>query len=520
MRSLLLACALVVAPQLIVRIVPPQVTAVSPTTGSVGTSLTITGSNFGLSQENSTVTINGSPAAVMSWSETQLVVVIPATTTGPLVVTRGGRSSGGLTITVGSGESFFVAQTAAGSGDASSCANAKAITFFNTAANWGAGTGKVSGGDTVFLCGALTSTLTVQGDGTAGNPIVIDGTSATMTNVNVAISSHAHLTLQHLTWADGPTIHELVSLTGVQDVILDSLRVTNWANTTADGDIIFIHHNSPVTDGLTIRNSYLETTTGSTGFQTDVIGCEGGCQNVVIQGNYIAQQAADDTQHDDGVQTFCGNACPGTSGWVDPQNWTFRWNKFVINSTAANNKSWHMVEATAGTNFDYGNLYYGKAGGSSVNPFQNSGTGTWVIANDTFVCNTGLCGSAVFSTLTASQTVTNIVVQSLGGSVSVANISAGPTLTFSLFKGGTGSFNVPTSGQCPTGCLRNIDPLFTNASRDDFSLGTGSPALGAGTNLGSPYDVGPAPGATWPNPALLTRGSSWDLGAFCQTGCS
>jgi hypothetical protein len=70
-------------------------------------------------------------------------------------------------------EDLFVAQTSAGAADGSSCANALAATFFNNAANWGAGAGQINGGDTVHLCGTITSTLTTQGSGTAGNLITI-----------------------------------------------------------------------------------------------------------------------------------------------------------------------------------------------------------------------------------------------------------------------------------------------------------------------------------------------------------
>jgi hypothetical protein len=63
-------------------------------------------------------------------------------------------------------EDLYIAQTAAGTNDMSSCANAQSMAWLNTAGNWGAGANKVSAGDTVHLCGTITSPLTIQGSGT------------------------------------------------------------------------------------------------------------------------------------------------------------------------------------------------------------------------------------------------------------------------------------------------------------------------------------------------------------------
>ena len=70
-------------------------------------------------------------------------------------------------------ENLYVAQSAAGSDDGSSCANAKAASWFNTAGSWGAGAAKISAGDTAHLCGTITTALTAQGDGSSGSPITV-----------------------------------------------------------------------------------------------------------------------------------------------------------------------------------------------------------------------------------------------------------------------------------------------------------------------------------------------------------
>jgi len=79
----------------------PSITGLSPTSGPVGTSVTITGTNFGASQGTSTVTFNGTAATPMSWSATSIVVPVPAgASAGNVVVTVGGVASNGVVFTV------------------------------------------------------------------------------------------------------------------------------------------------------------------------------------------------------------------------------------------------------------------------------------------------------------------------------------------------------------------------------------------------------------------------------------
>ena len=66
---------------------PPFVGSLQPNGGIAGTSVTINGSGFQASQRDSTITFNGTTAAITSWSDTQIVVSVPTgATTGPLLV--------------------------------------------------------------------------------------------------------------------------------------------------------------------------------------------------------------------------------------------------------------------------------------------------------------------------------------------------------------------------------------------------------------------------------------------------
>src|SRR6266404_6057797 len=79
----------------------PNITSLNPTSAVAGTSVTITGTNFGASQGNSTVSFNGTAATPTSWNATSIVVAVPAgATTGNVVVTVGGAASNGMAFTV------------------------------------------------------------------------------------------------------------------------------------------------------------------------------------------------------------------------------------------------------------------------------------------------------------------------------------------------------------------------------------------------------------------------------------
>jgi len=80
---------------------PPNIASVSPTVGVAGQSITITGSNFGVAQGNSTVTFNGAIATVAGWGTTSIMATVPAAaTTGPVVVTVAGMASNASTFVV------------------------------------------------------------------------------------------------------------------------------------------------------------------------------------------------------------------------------------------------------------------------------------------------------------------------------------------------------------------------------------------------------------------------------------
>jgi len=69
--------------------------------------------------------------------------------------------------------SLYVAQSAAGLDDGSSCASAHSVDWFNSPSSWGSGVGQIGAGAVVGLCGTISSPLVAQGSGTSSSPITV-----------------------------------------------------------------------------------------------------------------------------------------------------------------------------------------------------------------------------------------------------------------------------------------------------------------------------------------------------------
>ncbi|MCK5269331.1 MAG: discoidin domain-containing protein [Sedimentisphaerales bacterium] len=66
-----------------------------------------------------------------------------------------------------------------------------------------------------------------------------------------------------------------------------------------------------------------------------------------------------------------------------------------------------------------------------------------------------------------------------------------------------------------------VDPLFVNPAVGNFALQPTSPAMDAGTNLGSPYNLGLSTASIWPNNVSTldqnNYGTGWEIGAYVFT---
>ena len=143
----------------------PTISSVSPTSGTDGISVTITGTNFAASQGSSTVTFNGTPAtSISSWSATSISAVIPAgATTGNVVVTVSGVASNGVLVTITTSSLPAVTQVQPANGATSVPINGRVIVRFAQAVQASAivpGTLTVSQGAT-----SISGNVTQSNDG-------------------------------------------------------------------------------------------------------------------------------------------------------------------------------------------------------------------------------------------------------------------------------------------------------------------------------------------------------------------
>lgn len=195
----------------------------------------------------------------------------------------------------------YLAQSDTGSASGASCANAKAYTYFNSAGNWSATpTGvQIGPGTTVHVCGTITisggaSALVVQGDGAAGNPVIVRWEPGAVLqspyfagfNVNGSCSSNCG-------GAVNITNHDYIVIDGGSSgIIQNTANGVSLANQQPSVGV-YARSNNVIVRGLTIRNLYLNdgASSGATdigGYHSVGITVFGGTSSVVVCGNTIS----------------------------------------------------------------------------------------------------------------------------------------------------------------------------------------------------------------------------------------
>ena len=153
----------------------PSITSLGSPSGSIGSSLTITGTNFGASQGTSTVNFNGTSAGnATAWSATSITVNVPSgATSGNVVVTVNGGPSNGVAFTVAP----FITNLSRSSG---AVGTAVTITGLNFGATQGASTVAFNGtvATTVTAWSAISITANVPTGATTGSVVVTVGALA------------------------------------------------------------------------------------------------------------------------------------------------------------------------------------------------------------------------------------------------------------------------------------------------------------------------------------------------------
>src|SRR5947207_241632 len=179
----------------------PTITSLSVTSGPVGTSVTITGTNFGSTQGSSTVKFNGTTATVSTWGATSISVTVPsAATTGNVVVTVSNVASNGKSFTV----TPAITSLSITTGAVGAAVTITGTTFGSTQ---GSSTVKFNGTTaTVTSWGASSIGVTVPSGATTGN-VVVTVSSQASNGVNFTVVPAPSITsLSVTTGAVGATV--------------------------------------------------------------------------------------------------------------------------------------------------------------------------------------------------------------------------------------------------------------------------------------------------------------------------
>ena len=160
------------------------------------------------------------------------------------------------------------------------------------------------------------------------------------------------------------------------------------------------------------------------------------------------------------------------------QSITFYSNIFISTSPTATNcgNAWIFICTPNynGAHFNfYNNVFYTKAG-KNFQDDTSYGTGIVDFKNN-IVYNGGTAGNGMVINSSGTTTHSNNLYYMVG--------SGDPEIGH---DGGT--YLYKSTVQKWESTSRNTDPLFTNLSSYDFTLLSGSPAIGAGTNLSLPAD--------------------------------
>ena len=333
-----------------------------------------------------------------------------------------------------SAPNVYIAQNAAGSANGSSCANAYAVSFFNSSANWGSATTQIGPGTVVNLCGTLTgiagaTALTFQGSGVNGNPITL------------LFQPGAALNAPYWGTNIGSIYNGAIN-TGGQSYIVINGQNTGSISATANGSSlpyqansagIYVSGGSNVTvENLAISNMYVHVANSST---------SGGNANTVSAGIQVngsnSFKASGNTIHDATNGIFVGYGT-GFSGITVSDNTIYNCNWGVAggdnnagsslaglyvygnnihdaanwNDSADNyhhNGIYFWAEQSSGSTitsaFFYNNKIYGDYGGSNCTAgiFMSQGGGD-TITSPYFFNNvidqstgSGVCGNGAFS---------------------------------------------------------------------------------------------------------------------------
>jgi Legume lectin domain len=239
------------------------------------------------------------------------------------------------------GNNVYLAQAAAGTGDGSSCANARAASYFNSASSYGTGTTQIGSGTTVHLCGTISTSLTVPASSGTGLITVKWETGAKLSQTN----AQSFITVGSVStnawkfdggFPCGPQPGSVVTCNGI---IENTANGTDRAHQTYPAKAFntsFAQGTVEIT-GLDIRNLYVHTPTVkltsvvSNGTSTVTATCSGPCGKVVGEQHLSVSDSTVTAQN-----LACNNCSGGiTVASVAGSNITFTYPTTVASGTSS-----------------------------------------------------------------------------------------------------------------------------------------------------------------------------------------
>jgi len=201
-----------------------------------------------------------------------------------------------------------------------------------------------------------------------------------------------------------------------------------------------------------------------------------------------------------------GYGIHGYSGAGDHSASIYRFNRLWDNHLFANSEACHILASQGNNHRVYGNVIY-DTGIKAIHGVCIQSSSDSVVYNNT-TYRVGRAGIQIQSAATKTIVQNNITVDSNRDGAGFTNIDyTGSSSTFSnnlcFGTGGTTNCLAGSGGNV------NANPLFVDAANTNFQLQTGSPAINAGTSLGSPYNVDIV-NTSRPQPP----GGNFDLGAY------
>jgi YD repeat-containing protein len=475
----------------------PTLTSLSPTSGAVGASVTLTGTNFGSTQGTGTVKFNGTAAtSITSWSSTSIVAVVPAgATTGNVVVTASGVTTSGVSFTV------LPTPTLSSLSPTSAAVGASVtLTGTNFGSTQGTGTVKFNGtAATSFTSWSSTSIVAVVPTGATTGNVVVTASGVTTSGVSFTVLATPTLTsLSPTSGAVGASVTltgtNFGSTQGTSTVTFNGIAatsITSWSSTS----IVAVVPTGATTGNVVVTASGVATSGKSfTVLATPTLislsptsGAVG--TSVTLTGtNFGSAQGT-------GTVTFNGTAATSITSWSSSSIVA----KVPTGATTGNVVVIASGVATSGVSF----TVLPTPTITSLSPTSGAVSASVTISGTNFGSTQGT------STVTFNGTAATSITSWSGTSI-VAVVPTGAT---------TGNVVVTVSGVASSGSSFTVlaTPTLTSLSPTSGAVGT-SVTL-TGTNFGSSRGTG---GVTFNGTAAtsITTWSSTSIVAVVPTGAT